>query len=406
MSSLATISSGELRSMSVRELTDGLAAMSPTAIDRFRRMRRLSTDHNQALDAFLRQNPEKRLTSANSDSTGAKPVKAKTKSPARSQPPVQKEKTTDDGYVQLWIRMRAWWDGVELEQPNQAPAGKAPGQQMAIHIDADDEANYRLQIVQQLWGEAISLPGGKSFALDLLKTAKPTKEMTIADLTSGLGAGTLQIAQAIGATVNGFEVDKELAEEGQRLSQMDQQSPQISISHLDVQQMDAALGKEQYDIIVARDFFYKHQDRKEILSAIAEALKPGGSLIFTDFCLADRSTEKKDILDWRQAEPQKPSPGTVDEYRDIFGSLRFEVRSVDDITSMYVPTIQAGWKSIVEAVKTGSHSRGYVDSLMQEGNIWLSRSKALESGQLRAIQFRAIMQKGPKRSITDSMSID
>ena len=405
MSSLATISSGELRNMSARELTDGLTAMSPTAIDRFRRMRRLSTDHNEALNTFLRQNPEKRLTAENSNSTGAKPVKAKTKSAAKPKPPVKKEKVADDGYVQLWIRMRSWWDGVELEQPNQAPAASAPGQQMAISIDADDETNYRLQIIQQLWGEALSLPGGKSFALDLLNTAKPTEDMTIADLTSGLGAGTWQIAQTIGATVNGFEMDKELAEEGQRLSQMDQQSPQISISHLDVQQMNAALGKEQYDIIVARDFLYSHQDRKEILSAIAEALKPGGTFIFTDFCLADRNTEKKDILAWRQAEPQKPSPGTIDEYRDLFGSLRFEVRSVDDMTSTYIPAIQGGWKSIVESVKTGSHSRGYVDSLMQEGKTWLSRSKALESGQLRAVKFRATMQKGPKRSLTDSMSL-
>ena len=392
--------------MSERELTDGLAAMSPTAIDRFRRMRRLSTGHSQALNTFLRQNPEKRLTAENSKGTNAKPVKAKTKSPIKPKPIVRKKKMEDDGYVQLWMRMRAWWDGVELDQPDRVIISDAPQKQMAIDIDADDETNYRLQVIQQLWGEANSLPGGKKFALNLLKDAKPTKTTVIADLTSGLGAGTWHIAEATGATVNGFELDKELAEEGQRLSQKGEKSRKISISHLDAQQVGASLDKEQYDIIVARDFLYAVKDRKEVLTEIAEALKPGGSLIFTDFCLADRNTEKKDVLAWREAEPQKPSPGTVDEYRDLFGSLRFEVRSADDITSTYIPSIQAGWKSIIDSLKTGSHSRGYVDSLMQEGNVWLNRSKALESGQLRAIQFRAIMQKGPKRSITDSMSID
>lgn len=392
--------------MSERELAEGLAAMSPTAIDRFRRMRRLSTGHSQALNSFLRQNPEKRLTAANNKSTNAKSVKAKTKSPIKPKPVVRKKKMEDDGYVQLWMRMRAWWDGVELDQPDRAPDAEAFPKQMDIDIDAGDETNYRLQVIQQLWGEATSLPGGKKFALNLLKAAKPTKTTVIADLTSGLGAGTWHIAETTDATVNGFEIDKELAKEGQRLSQADEQSPRASISHLDMEQIGASLNKEQYDIIVARDFLYAVKDRKEVLTGIADALKPGGSLIFTDFCLADRNTEKTDVLAWREAEPQKPSPGTIDEYRDLFGSLRFEVRTADDITATYIPSIQAGWKSIVESLKTGSHSRGYVDSLMEEGKVWLSRSKALESGQLRAIQFRAIMQKGPKRSITDSMSID
>ncbi len=392
--------------MSDRELTDGLAAMSPTAIDRFRRMRRLSPDHNRVLDTFLRQNPEKRLTAETSTAPHAKSVKAKTKSTARPKAHARPEKTEDDGYVQLWMRMRAWWDGVEIDQPGQKPDITGGKRKMAVKVDVADETNYRLQVIQHLWGEAITLPGGKTFSLDLLKMAGPKAGMMIADLTVGLGAGARHIAQATGATVVGFDPDPELAEEGQRLLQKNAATPQVSISHLDIEKIDAALEKNKYDIIVARDFLYALNDRKTVLETIAEALKPGGSLIFTDYCLADRSSEEKGVVAWRQTEPHKPTPGTIDEYRELLTALRFDVKSVDDITAKFVPAIQTGWKTIVESLKTGSHSRGYVDSLMLEGSIWLGRSRALESGQLRAVTFHTVMQKGPKRSLTDSMPID
>ena len=79
---------------------------------------------------------------------------------------------------------------------------------------------------------------------------------------------------------------------------------------------------------------------------------------------------------------------------------------MDDITSSYISAIQTGWKAMVESLKSGSFSRTYVDTLMAEGQVWLARSRALESGQLRVVHGRAVMQRGPKRSLTDAMSID
>jgi hypothetical protein len=86
--------------------------------------------------------------------------------------------------------------------------------------------------------------------------------------------------------------------------------------------------------------------------------------------------------------------------------LRFDVKSMDDATKEYVANIQNGWKAMVESLKSGSFSRSYVDALMTEGQVWLARSRALESGQLRLVHGRAVMQRGPKRSLTDAMSID
>jgi len=411
MSELATISSSELRKLSQREFLTGLSEMSPSAIDRFKRMRKLSTEHNDTLTTFLRQHPEKRLTAENSKAQpGTAKVKAKTKTSAPKPQQKQasaKQPVDDDGYVQLWSRVRAWWDGEEFAPQPQKPTARKP----RMRIDPPDSAPVdpvaeRLQIIQRIWGEGNSLPGGKSMTLNLLEAAKPSADTLIADLSGGLGNGVRHMASTLGTTVHGFEHDKDLAAAAHKISEATGLTEQASILSFDTKKLDTVLDKDRYNIIVAREFLCFLDDRKQALSVIGESLCPNGSFVFTDFVLANRSTENKSVIEWRQAEPAKPYPATADEYRELLMELRFDVKSMDDITSSYIAAIQTGWKAMVESLKSGSFSRTYVDALMAEGQVWLARSRALESGQLRVVHSRAVMQRGPKRSLTDAMSID
>ena len=411
MTELATISSSELRKLSQREFLTGLSEMSPSAIDRFKRMRKLTAEHNDALNTFLRQHPEKRLTAQNNKAQpGTAKIKAKTKTGVAKPQQKQaspKQPVDDDGYVQLWSRVRAWWDGEELAPQPPKTATTTPRMQ----IDPADAAPVdpiaeRLQIIQSIWGEGNSLPGGESMTLNLLEAAKPSADSLIADLSGGLGNGVRHMAATFGTTVHGFEHDKDLAAAAHKTSEATGVAEQASILPYDTKKLDTVLDKDRYNIVVAREFLCFLEDRKQALSVIGESLCPNGSFVFTDFVLANRSTENKSVIEWRQAEPAKPYPATTDEYRELLLELRFDVKSMDDITSSYIAAIQTGWKAMVESLKSGSFSRTYVDALMAEGQVWLARSRALESGQLRVMHGRAVMQRGPKRSLTDAMSID
>ncbi len=411
MSRLATISSSELRNLSQREFLTGLSEMSPSAIDRFKRMRKLSADHSEALTNFLRQHPEKRLTSENSKKPpAAVKVKAKTKTgPTKSpaKPVAVKKQADDDGYVQLWSRVRAWWDGEEFVPQGAKSAETKP--QMAID-PADsppvDPVAERIKIIQSIWGEGNALPGGSTMTLNLLADVKPSADSVIADLSGGLGNGVRHMASKLGATVHGFERDGDLAAAAQEVSESTDYAARASILPFEPNRVDEVLDKNSYNIVVARELLCFIADTKSALNAVGESLSPNGSFVFTDFVLANRATENKSVIEWRQAEPAKPYPSTVDEYRELLHELRFDVKSMDDITSSYISAIQTGWKAMVESLKSGSFSRTYVDALMTEGQVWLARSRALESGQLRVVHGRAVMQRGPKRSLTDAMSID
>ena len=60
---LATVGSDELQAMPVGVFTSGLESMSADAIARFRRMRKLSATHRQALEKFLVEHPKSGLVS-------------------------------------------------------------------------------------------------------------------------------------------------------------------------------------------------------------------------------------------------------------------------------------------------------------------------------------------------------
>ncbi len=397
--------------MSQREFVSGLSEMSPSAIDRFKRMRKLSAEHNEALTTFLRQHPEKRMTAQTSQARpGSSRVKAKTKNGTakpQPKPSASKQDADDDGYVQLWSRVRAWWDGEDfIPQTSKVTAKKPKAASDRAREAPVDPAVERRQIIQSIWGEGNSLPGGETMTFNLIGEAKPSSDSHIVDLSGGLGNGVRYIASKTGAMVEGFERDSDLANAANKLSEATDFADRASIRSYDANQLDQALDKNSYNIVVAREMLCFLPDRKAALSVIGESLCPNGSLIFTDFVLANRSTENKSVIDWRQAEPEKPYPATVDEYRELLLELRFDVKSMDDITASYIAAIQTGWKAMVESLKSGSFSRTYVDTLMAEGQVWLSRSRALESGQLRVVHGRAVMQRGPKRSLTDAMSID
>lgn len=420
---LSTIGSAELRKLSDKEFVHGLDVMSAQAIDRFKRMRKLTPSHQQALDLFLRENPDKRLTAPPSEQAGseaqakkeATPAKAPAGAPSKGAPtkavsPDRGQPLAEpDGYVQLWRRLRAWWDGDEVALSSAKPARRSAGKEMVIEVDtapAPSPLQIRLEIIQTLWGEGCSLPGGPDYTTDLIASAKPKKNMEIADLTAGLGAGVRAMAANLNVTVHGFDRDEELALAGHALSAKEGVETGASIQPANINHLQDSLEPKSYHIICARDLFHSIPDRRNALTVIGEALKPDGSLVFTDFVLKNREKENEALVAWRKSEPLKPLPSSVEEYRELLSELRYTVKGFDNVSDAYIQAIQTGWMNMVNHLKSGNFSRDYVNKLMEEGQVWLNRSRALETGQLQLVQCHAVMQRGPKRALSDAMKID
>ncbi|MCF8470651.1 MAG: class I SAM-dependent methyltransferase [Parvibaculum sp.] len=407
---LATVGSDELQAMPVDIFTSGLEHMSAEAIVRFRRLRKLSAKHRTALEKFLVEHPEKRPGGGAADSG------SHTKSPsggADAKADKLKKPHGEAGRImEFLLCVIAWWEGMETDdvakakgitrrprKKKAAAARKPDAPQPPAHPSAPAALSTpaalppplsRVELVQRLWGNGFSLPGGADFAIRVAAPADFKPDGRYLDLAPGLGGGMRAVARAHGITLLGVEPDEELAAVAQSFSDAAGMSETASV-RAGPADFDPANG---YAAIFMREAMFTEEERERILTSAAHALTDGGSLVLTDFVLADsvgtESPESEAVAHWRAAEPHGAFPLKEAEYRTLFADQDYKLDRFDDLTAEYLPLIQAGLRQFHDCLQNAKLPPETATTLIREGSIWLARSQALETGQLRLVHIHAV----------------
>ncbi|MGV8996535.1 MAG: methyltransferase domain-containing protein [Parvibaculaceae bacterium] len=423
---LATVGTAELEAMSTQVFASCLDGMSGESIVRFKRMRKLSASHRAALDKHLEENPEKQpggeAGAAPASKKAAKPAAkaAKAAKPAakggKAAAPAKPAKPKGPSpLIGIMKQARAWWVGVavkDLDAYDRAQA-KKPADTPAAPVAAVKNVApatpkmetlpemSRAELLQVIWGDGFALPGGKDFTQKLMTGVELPKGAPLLDITAGLGGGTSAIATQHNVIVEGYEADAYLAEAGQNWTTAHGVPTHASVACADP--VLQTFTEKTYGAIFARETLFTVPDRKKLLANIVPALKPLGTIVLTDFMLTDRKSGVPEMQAWRDAEPVRALPYTVEEYSELLDQNKFAVRACDDLSTEYIAFIRNGWKKLHSFLQSAKFSPETATMLMSEGNIWLARCKALESGQLRLISIKGALR--PVRSLTDPMSI-
>ena len=142
-----------------------------------------------------------------------------------------------------------------------------------------------------------------------------------------------------------------------------------------------------------RESMFAVDDRELMLAEINRGLTEGGSLILTDFILADgvgTDTEEAPALAaWRMAEGSFSAPWTEAEYRRALTTQDYKLERFEDLTPTYLPLIQSGWRQLHDCLQKAKFLPETATTLMEEGAVWLARSQALETKQLRLVLIHA-----------------
>jgi len=400
---LATVGSDELQTMPVAVFTAGLEQMSADAIVRFRRMRKLSDTHKVALERFLKDHPEKRPQQESPSSTAQSSDKTGDQS--------RKKSSEATLWMEMLLRVIAWWEGMDTDDVARAkgikrrhkkkkastpPTASAPvSKPAAAPAPPPPAPPTRVEFVQMLWGEGFSLPGGKDFAVRLASAADFTKDGYYLDLAPGLGGGPRAIAKTYGVTVSGIEADAEFAAAAGAISDVVGMSGTAPIraagsEGLDMEDFEPA---GEHAAIFMRETMFAVEERGRMLSTLHKALSADGSLVLTDFALADDAGDKSALPDsvahWLSAEACNAYPWTEAEYRAALEAQDYKVERFDDLTAVYLPFIKEGLRRFHDCLQNAKFPPETLTTLMREGNIWLARSQALETGQLSFVHIHA-----------------
>lgn len=400
---LATVGSDELQTMPVAVFTAGLEQMSADAIVRFRRMRKLSDTHKVALERYLNDHPEKRPGQEGTSSTAQPSDKTGDQS--------RKKSSEATLWMEMLLRAIAWWEGMDTDDVARAkgikrrrkkkkaaspPAAAAPAPKPAAAPAPPPPAPpTRVEFVQMLWGEGFSLPGGEDFAVRLASAADFTKDGHYLDLAPGLGGGTRAVAKKYGVTLSGIEADAEFAAAAAAISGVAGMARTAPVraagpEGLDMEDFEPAGA---YAAIFMRETMFAVEERGRMLATMHKALSDEGSLVLTDFVLAgdagDRSAMPGAVTHWLAAEASNTYPWTEAEYRAALEAQDYKVERFDDLTAAYLPFIKDGLRRFHDCLQNAKFPPETLTTLMREGNIWLARSQALETGQLSFVHIHA-----------------
>ena len=407
---LATVGSDELKAMPIAVFNSYLDQMSNEAIERFKRMRKLNDAQKAAVERALGEPESKRKSRKGPSATAAAGKKGHAgANEGRTEEAAPKGPRETTLWQDLLLRLIAWWDGVDTDALARSRGIKRWKRKQTPAKDALAEAPEpeappltRIDLLQRLWGDGFSLPGGADFALRIAGAGKIQTGASCLDLAPGLGGGMRAVAHVFNARMTGIESDRELAQAGAALSNAAGMSETAAIRPASFEGLSPEdfASDGGYAAVFMREAFFAVEDREQMLSAIHGALKENGSLVLTDFVLdsnPDRPVSQA-VAHWRAVEPDGAAPWTEAEYLHALESQHYEVERFDNITSKYLPLVKEGLRRFHDCLQNAKLPPETVPILMREGNLWLARSQALESGHLSIflVHARRVSPRGDK----------
>jgi len=244
----------------------------------------------------------------------------------------------------------------------------------------------RLSLVQRLWGEGFVEVGGADMALALAVGLSPSPQVSLLDMSAGLGGAARALHERFGVCVTGMEAHPGLARLGAELSRRKGMAKEASVEHFNPQTFETS---RLYNGILARESLFHQPHLGEVLARAVKALAPEGQLVLVDYVRVPSENPNTRYLAWMDSERQPVHPWTADQYSAACKDLGLEVKVFEDMTDTYRRTVLQGWATLLAGLHLGDLGEGEVAALVDEAELWLRRVMAFDHHALRVIRLHA-----------------
>jgi cyclopropane fatty-acyl-phospholipid synthase-like methyltransferase len=299
-------------------------------------------------------------------------------------------------------KFRDWWDGrgpFDVEEREPTPTLPAPRPSKAASqsppVPAGPQPRMtpeKLALATKLWGEGFYEPLGKSYVPDLVKPFALNEKVTVLDLGAGLGGGTRAVAERYKVWITGMEPDADFAATAMQLSVKAGMKTRAPIAAYDIEKL--SLPPRKYNAVFAKETFYRAQNKRGLLGAIAHGMANDGQVLFTDFVLRKPGHVTGDIAAWLKADTFVGHPWSGAETTSALNELKFDTRIDEDMTPRYRRAALSGWHACLEELSSGKRPpRPVLLQLLNDAELWMHRLHALETGDLQVRRYHAILKR-------------
>lgn len=293
-----------------------------------------------------------------------------------------------DRYIPLPVRMSKWW------QSGQDESGTVPAaSDLEISVDQDlrdtfkDWSPGRIALCEAIWGKGFIGPSENGFVRKILAPARINARKSVLDLNAGLCGTSLMMVRETGAWIDALEPNESLVKHARVFVASNPLGRQIDLRHADFGTLE--INPARYHLIFSRESLFATRFKRRLLEQIGRGLRNDGQFIFSDYVLQGGSGNSEAADGWTSTEPDTVYPWTLADYRSAMSENGLAAVSVENLTSSIVPIINAAWHRLMRNIQKGTLEREVVDHIMFEGEIWLNRIKAMNSGSLRLVRIHA-----------------
>jgi len=265
------------------------------------------------------------------------------------------------------------------------------GQHVAVKIDRPSEVgeyDAAMQtLLQLLWGEGFLSPGGAAEVAYLLEGSN-IAGCSVLDIGCGLGAvDELLITRHGARTVLGVDVDPGLlATMAQRIERA---GLRAQVASLCVEPGPLPLAAGSFDVVFSKDAIVQIPDKAAVFADAYRLLRPGGSLIVSDWLRGGNGAYSAEMLEYFRLEGITYNMANMAETTATLGRVGFiEIEARDrnvwyrDLARRELAALEGELRPLVTERIGAEKAEHFV-------NNWRQLVLVLERGELRPTHLKA-----------------
>jgi len=202
-------------------------------------------------------------------------------------------------------------------------------------LDSSQYATTSILEYESVYGEDFVSPGGYEMAKELIGAMQLAPGSRVLDVGCGLGGSAFVMARDFGLNVDGIDLSLNMLKIANEKLQDNGLSNMVTLNHGNCLEMECA---DCYDAIYSRDVFLHIHDKPRLFSVLKSLLRPGGKLLFTDYCCGEKPWEREFSA---YVESRDYDLHTLFEYAALVSEAGFKQVVYNDLSSRFAEILRA-----------------------------------------------------------------
>ena len=201
-------------------------------------------------------------------------------------------------------------------------------------LDSSQYLESSILQYESIYGEDFVSPGGRELAFEMIAGMALAPASRVLDVGCGLGGSAFVMARDFALQVDAIDLSRNMLALAERKLAANGLADRVNLQWGDCLELDCS---DRYDAIYSRDVFLHIADKARLFTRLNTALKPGGQLLFSDYCCAAKPWDDEFSA---YVKERGYSLHTTDEYAGIIEGTGFEKIEARDVSDRFIEILR------------------------------------------------------------------